>query len=139
MRPDSATAPQPPLDMSPQGLMTALIGRGVTVEVCAILTLPGLGGGNASVLIDGGRRGAAAGDGGPPCLGDGTTVWYRSEPAAMNTGGPRPCGRGALPPEAPMGIPGPMARQLPLYHDGGDLPPGFRADEPEPKGELRSM
>ena len=26
--PDSATAPQPPLDMSPQGLMTALIGRG---------------------------------------------------------------------------------------------------------------
>jgi len=70
--PDSATAPQPPLDMSPQGLMTALIGRGVTVEVCAIY-LPGLGA-DASVLIDG------VGVAQPPAmagamLGDGTTVW----------------------------------------------------------------
>jgi predicted peroxiredoxin len=34
--PDSATAPQKPKDMSPQSLMTAILHRGVTVEVCAI-------------------------------------------------------------------------------------------------------
>lgn len=49
--PESATAPQPPRDASPQGMMQMLMGRGVTVEVCAIY-LPGLGA-DASVLIDG--------------------------------------------------------------------------------------
>lgn len=49
--PDSATAPQPPRDMSPQGLMQAMMGRGVSVQVCAIY-LPGLGA-DASVLLDG--------------------------------------------------------------------------------------
>lgn len=49
--PDSATAPQPPLDASPQGMMQMLMGRGVTVEVCAIY-LPGLGA-DDSVLIEG--------------------------------------------------------------------------------------
>jgi intracellular sulfur oxidation DsrE/DsrF family protein len=70
--PDTATAPQPPRDMSPQGLLTALIGRGVTVEVCAIY-LPGLGA-DESVLIDG------VGVAQPPAmagamLGEGTAVW----------------------------------------------------------------
>jgi predicted peroxiredoxin len=59
--PDSATAPQPPRDASPQGLMQMLMGRGVTVEVCAIY-LPGLGA-DQSVLIDG--VGVAA----PPAMG----------------------------------------------------------------------
>ncbi len=49
--PESATAPQPPRDASPQGMLEALIARGVTVEVCAIY-LPGLGA-DASVLIEG--------------------------------------------------------------------------------------
>ena len=49
--PESATAPQPPRDASPQGMLQALIGRGVTVEVCAIY-LPGLDA-DASVLIEG--------------------------------------------------------------------------------------
>jgi len=49
--PASATAPQPPRDMSPQGLMQAMMGRGVTVQVCAIY-LPGLGA-DASVLLEG--------------------------------------------------------------------------------------
>jgi len=70
--PESATAPQPPRDMSPQGLMTMLIGRGATVEVCAIY-LPGLGA-DESVLIEG------VGVAQPPAmagamLGEGTTVW----------------------------------------------------------------
>ena len=70
--PESATAPQPPRDMSPQGLMTALIGRGATVEVCAIY-LPGLGA-DESVLIEG------VGVAQPPAmagamLGEGVTVW----------------------------------------------------------------
>jgi len=70
--PESATAPQPPRDMSPQGLMSNLIGRGATVEVCAIY-LPGLGA-DESVLIEG------VGVAQPPAmagamLGEGTTVW----------------------------------------------------------------
>ncbi len=70
--PESATASQPPLDMSPQGLMTAIIGRGATVEVCAIY-LPGLGA-DESVLIDG------VGVAQPPAmagalLGEDTVVW----------------------------------------------------------------
>ncbi|MCC5982730.1 MAG: DsrE family protein [Rhodobacteraceae bacterium] len=48
---DTATAPQPPHDMSPQGMLQMLMERGVTVEVCAIY-LPGLGA-DESVLIDG--------------------------------------------------------------------------------------
>jgi len=70
--PESATAPQPPRDMSPQGLMTMLIGRGATVEVCAIY-LPGLGA-DEGALIEG------VGVAQPPAmagamLGEGTTVW----------------------------------------------------------------
>ncbi len=34
--PDSATAPQKPKNMSPQSLLSAIMHRGVTVEVCAI-------------------------------------------------------------------------------------------------------
>ncbi len=49
--PASATDPQPPRDASPQGMMQALIERGVTVEVCAIY-LPGIGA-DESVLIEG--------------------------------------------------------------------------------------
>lgn len=49
--PAGATAPQPPRDASPQGLMQAMMGRGVQVQVCAIY-LPGLGA-DASVLLDG--------------------------------------------------------------------------------------
>ena len=50
--PDSATAPQPPRDMSPQGLLTQIAAMpGAKVEVCAIY-LPGMGA-DASVLIDG--------------------------------------------------------------------------------------
>ncbi len=49
--PESATTAQPPRDMSPQGMLQMLIGRGVTVEVCAIY-LPGLGA-DATALIDG--------------------------------------------------------------------------------------
>lgn len=70
--PESATAPQPPRDMSPQGLMQAIIGRGVRIEVCAIY-LPGRGG-DASALIEG------VGVAQPPemagaMLADGTVVW----------------------------------------------------------------
>lgn len=70
--PESATAPQPPRDASPQGLMTMLMGRGVTVEVCAIY-LPGLGA-DADVLLDG------VGVAQPPAmagamLADSTQVW----------------------------------------------------------------
>ncbi|TVR45030.1 MAG: hypothetical protein EA386_13090 [Rhodobacteraceae bacterium] len=49
--PDTATAPQPPQDASPQGMLQMLMDRGVTVEVCAIY-LPGLGA-DDSVLIEG--------------------------------------------------------------------------------------
>ncbi len=49
--PDSATAPQEPKGMSPQGLMKKVIGAGATVEVCAIY-LPNKGVG-ADALIDG--------------------------------------------------------------------------------------
>jgi predicted peroxiredoxin len=70
--PESATAPQPPRDMSPQGLMKAIIGRGARVEVCAIY-LPGRGA-DASVLIEG------VGVAQPPemagaMLAPGTVVW----------------------------------------------------------------
>lgn len=70
--PESATAPQPPRDMSPQGLMQAMIGRGAQVEVCAIY-LPGLGA-DAGVLIEG------VGVAQPPemagaMLADDTIVW----------------------------------------------------------------
>ncbi len=49
--PETATAPQPPQDASPQGMMQMLMERGVTVEVCAIY-LPGLGA-DESVLVEG--------------------------------------------------------------------------------------
>jgi predicted peroxiredoxin len=50
--PETATAGQPPRDMSPQGLMQMMRERaGATVEVCAIY-LPGRGE-DASVLLDG--------------------------------------------------------------------------------------
>lgn len=50
--PESATAGQPPRDMSPQGLMQMIREKtGATVEVCAIY-LPGRGA-DASVLLDG--------------------------------------------------------------------------------------
>ncbi len=70
--PESATAPQPPRDMSPQGMLQMLMSRGVTVEVCAIY-LPGMGA-DASVLVDG------VGVAQPPemagaMLADRTRVW----------------------------------------------------------------
>lgn len=50
--PESATAPQPPRGMSPQGLLTRIVAMpGAKVEVCAIY-LPGKGA-DPSVLIDG--------------------------------------------------------------------------------------
>jgi predicted peroxiredoxin len=50
--PESATAGQPPKDMSPQGLMQAIRQKaGATVEVCAIY-LPGRGE-DQSVLLEG--------------------------------------------------------------------------------------
>jgi len=49
--PESATAGQPPRDMSPQGLLQAAMSNGATAEVCAIY-LPGKGA-DASALIDG--------------------------------------------------------------------------------------
>lgn len=50
--PESATAGQPPKDMSPQGLMQMIRDKtGATVEVCAIY-LPGRGE-DASVLLEG--------------------------------------------------------------------------------------
>ena len=70
--PESATAPQPPQDMSPQGMMAALIEGGATVEVCAIY-LPGLGA-DASALID--RVGVATPDEmAAAMLAEGTRVW----------------------------------------------------------------
>lgn len=48
--PEDATVGQPPRDMSPQGLMTALMNEmGATVEVCAIY-LPGRGEGQEALL-----------------------------------------------------------------------------------------
>lgn len=49
--PASATAPQPPKGMSPQGLMRKIIEKGGKVEVCAIY-LPGKGL-EADALLDG--------------------------------------------------------------------------------------
>ena len=49
--PASATAPQKPRDMSPQGLMKMLMGKGAVVEVCAIY-LPNKGA-DQSALLDG--------------------------------------------------------------------------------------
>ncbi len=50
--PDSATAPQPPKGISPQGLMTKIMGLpGAKVEVCAIY-LPARGQG-PEILLDG--------------------------------------------------------------------------------------
>lgn len=50
--PESATAPQPPRDMSPKGLLTAITALpGAKVEVCAIY-LPGKGA-QPDVLMDG--------------------------------------------------------------------------------------
>jgi predicted peroxiredoxin len=49
--PESATAPQPPRGMYPQGLMRQIMEAGATVEVCAIY-LPGRGVG-PEALIDG--------------------------------------------------------------------------------------
>jgi hypothetical protein len=49
--PATATAAQPPRDMSPQGLMQAIMDQGGTVEVCAIY-LPGRREG-PEVLLDG--------------------------------------------------------------------------------------
>jgi len=70
--PQSATAGQPPKDMSPQQLLQAAIAEGATAEVCAIY-LPGEGVGD-SALIDG------VGVAKPPAmagamLGDATQVW----------------------------------------------------------------
>ena len=70
--PETATAGQPPRDASPQGLLTGLIERGATVEVCAIY-LPGLGA-DSEVLIDG------VGVAQPPAMAgammaEGATVW----------------------------------------------------------------
>jgi hypothetical protein len=49
--PVSATAPQKPKGMSPQGLMRKIMGTGATVEVCAIY-LPNKGAG-PEVLLEG--------------------------------------------------------------------------------------
>lgn len=49
--PESVTAPQPPRDMSPQGLMQRIMEAGAKVEVCAIY-LPG-GGLDSEALLDG--------------------------------------------------------------------------------------
>ena len=70
--PESATAPQPPRGMSPQGLMQSIMAAGGRVEVCAIY-LPGRRIG-ADMLIEG------VGVAQPPemaeaMLGEGTVVW----------------------------------------------------------------
>ncbi len=49
--PEAATTAQPPMGMSPQGLMQKIMEAGGTVEVCA-LYLPGKGV-DATVLLDG--------------------------------------------------------------------------------------
>ncbi len=70
--PAGVTAPQPPRGASPQGLLQAAIGKGATVEVCAIY-LPGRGA-DATALIDG------VGVAQPPAMAaamtaDDTIVW----------------------------------------------------------------
>ena len=70
--PDTATDPQPPRDMSPQGMLQMLMAAGATVEVCAIY-LPGMGG-DEDALIDG------VGVAQPPAMAaammaEGTRVW----------------------------------------------------------------
>jgi predicted peroxiredoxin len=70
--PASVTAPQPPRDMSPQGLMQKIMEAGATVEVCAIY-LPGRGVG-PEALLDG------VGVAKPPemagaMLADDTIIW----------------------------------------------------------------
>ncbi len=70
--PESATAGQPPRDMSPQGLLTQIVAKGATVEVCAIY-LPGKGL-QPEALIDG------VGVAQPPAMADallesGAAVW----------------------------------------------------------------
>ncbi len=70
--PDSATAPQPPMGASPQGLLKAAMEKGATVEVCAIY-LPGKSA-DASVLMEG------VGVAKPPAMAaamsaDDTIVW----------------------------------------------------------------
>lgn len=49
--PEAATAEQPPQGASPQGMLRALIERGVAVDVCAIY-LPGIGA-EPDVLVEG--------------------------------------------------------------------------------------
>jgi len=49
--PESAVAPQAPMDMSPQGLMQQIMAEGATVQVCAIY-LPNKGA-EPDVLLDG--------------------------------------------------------------------------------------
>jgi len=70
--PESATAPQPPRDASPKGLMTMMMEKnGLKVQVCAIY-LPGKGA-DASILADGVT--AAAPDAmGAAIVAPGTTV-----------------------------------------------------------------
>lgn len=70
--PESATAPQPPRGMSPQGLMQQIMAAGARVEVCA-LYLPGRGA-TPETLLPG--IGVAA----PPgmaaaMLADDTAIW----------------------------------------------------------------
>lgn len=70
--PETATAPQPPMGGTPQGLLAAAIGKGAIVEVCA-LYLPGRGA-EPSALIDG------VGVAKPPAMAaaltaDDTLVW----------------------------------------------------------------
>jgi len=70
--PESVTASQKPRDVSPQGLMAAIMERGATVEVCAIY-LPNAGL-EADALLDG------VGVAQPPAMAErmmaeGTRVW----------------------------------------------------------------
>lgn len=70
--PESATAPQEPRGMSPQGLMTAIMEAGATVEVCAIY-LP-----NAGLEPDALLEGVGVAQ--PPAMAgrmmaEGTQVW----------------------------------------------------------------
>lgn len=70
--PESATAGQPPRDMSPQGLMMMMMEEAdVAVEVCAIY-LPGMDA-DESVLIDG-VTAADPGEMAGAIMGDGTQV-----------------------------------------------------------------
>jgi hypothetical protein len=70
--PDSATAPQPPRDMSPQGLLRMIMDNSDTrVEVCAIY-LPGRGEG-PEVLLDG-VTAATPAEAAAAIMGDATQV-----------------------------------------------------------------